>query len=195
MSQEPHTDSYSYDKVNNGIEIRIHPSPNSGSAIQGYLKMGIVRGLLKIPVFLLTIPLGWLLTIIGMVGFTCLVIILSPFYMVRYILWRLSAKGRIQQLLKIKQEREQILITHQQHKRLKLSENADKADIKFLVKLSKHEITKRKNHIDYIIFVETKRQLNRCRTEMNFDDALRIHSTIVNTELDLLNEALNQLFK
>ncbi len=159
------------------------------------LKWISIRGVLKIPAFLLMVPLGWLLTILGMVGFTCLVIVLAPFYTVRYVFWRLSAKGRIQQLQKIKQKREQQLATHEQHKRLKLSQYADKTDIKFLVKLSKHEITKRKNHVDYIIFVQTKRQLNRCLTEMDFENALRIHSTIVDTELDLLNEALNQLFK
>lgn len=153
------------------------------------------RGLLKIPVFLLMLPLGLLLTILGMIGLICLAIALTPFYAVRYVLWRLSANGRIQHAQKKYQRRKQRIIRREQGKRLKLSQRVDKAGIQSLVKLSKNEIIKRKKHLDYRVFIQTKRRLNRCMAEMNFADAHRIHSAIVDTELDLLNETLIQLFK
>ncbi len=154
-----------------------------------------IRGVLKIPVLLLTIPLGLLLTIIGMLGFIFLVITLIPFYTIQSVLRRFSNKERIQHLKERYQRRQHKLIAHEQSKRLKISQRSDKADMQYLVKLTYNEINNRKKNIDYIIFIEIKRRLKRCLDEMNFDDALRIHRTIVNTELDLLNESLNQLFK
>lgn len=154
-----------------------------------------IRGVLKIPVFLLTIPLGLLFTIIGILGFICLVITLSPFYIIQSVLWHLSTKGRIQHLRGRYLRRQQKFVAREQSKRLQFSQRSNKADMQYLVKLTYNEINNRKKNIDHIIFIETKRQLNRCLNEMNFDGALRIHSTIVNTELDLLNESLNQLFK
>ncbi|MEE9426050.1 MAG: hypothetical protein V3V18_13895 [Methylococcales bacterium] len=154
-----------------------------------------IRGVLKIPIFFLTIPLGLLLTIIGMLGFIFLVITLSPFYTIQSVLRRFSNKERIQYLKERYQRRQQKFIAHEQSKRLKISLHSDKADMQYLVKLTYNEINNRKKNIDHIIVIETKRRLKRCLDEMNFDDALRIHSTIVNTELDLLNESLNQLFK
>ena len=99
---------------------------------------------LKIPVFLLLIPIGFLLTITGMVGFTCLVIALTPFYTIQYVLWRFSTKGRIQHLEETYQWRQQEVITHGQTKRLKFSQRSDKADIQYLVKLTHNEMLKRK---------------------------------------------------
>lgn len=111
------------------------------------------------------------------------------------MLRRFSNKERIQYLKERYQRRQQKFIAHEQSKRLKISLHSDKADMQYLVKLTYNEINNRKKNIDHIIVIETKRRLKRCLDEMNFDDALRIHSTIVNTELDLLNESLNQLFK
>lgn len=165
------------------------------SLLEVFSKWGSIQGILRIPVFLLLLPSGLLLTVIAVLGLICLTIAFIPFYSVQYLLGRLSARGHLQHAQKKYQRRKQRIVRREQRKRLKLSRRVDKADIQSLVKLSKNEIIGRKKYVGYRVYIQTRHRLNRCQTKMNFNDAQRIHNTIINTELKLLNETLKRLFK
>lgn len=160
-----------------------------------FSKLSATRHLFKIPIFLLLLPIGLIITIIAIAILSSLVTILVCVNTVQYQLWRFSAKGRIERLKKAYLRSRYNVIQQQQRERLKFSQRSDLKDLEFLVKLTTTEVNIRKRVIEFSVYIETKRRLKRCRDDMNIDDALVIYSTLVDTELDLLNDTLNRLFQ
>lgn len=158
-------------------------------------KSASVRALLKMPLFLLLLPVGLLATSMSMIALSILMVALLSFYSVQSLFWRFSIEGRSQRLKEYYQRALQKVITREQNRRLKCSQLSDQANLQLLIELTYHEINKRKMHIDQIAIIEARRRLNRCADDMDMKNVLHIYNTLVDTELDSLNDALNQLFQ
>ncbi len=158
-------------------------------------KLAFARGILKIPIFVLLLPACLLVTSIGIAVFSSLAFVVICYYLCHDLVWHFSSEGRIQHLKHHYQKRQFKAVAKEKSKRLKISQRSDKSDMQLLVELINHEINKRKNHIDHILIAETRRRLRRCEKEMNIKNALHIYSTLVDTELDLLNDALKELYQ
>ena len=136
---------------------------------------------------------GMLLVGVALLGFSVVCLLLILFYLLYRFLWLFSNEASKQHMEQKFKRRKEKLLHYELNKRSKFSTSIDQENICSLIKLTNQEISSRKEYLDSFVLSETQYLLNRCRHDQDFNQALRIHDIVVQTDDVLLNQKLANL--
>ena len=133
---------------------------------------------------------GLLLAAAALFGFSLVCFLLILYYMLCRFFWLFSSEANKQNLeLKFKSRQEK-LFRYERNKREKLSTSIDQENTSKLIKLTTQKLNTRKKHLDSFVFNEIQYLLNRCQHDLNFNQVIRIHDIVIQTNDALLNHKL-----
>lgn len=136
---------------------------------------------------------GILLTIAAFASISLACALLIVFYLFYRLLWLFSGEAGIKRTRNRFLQSKQKLLRREYWQRRKYSKNIDQENINQLTGQVCAQLTLYEQFLESNTLRETRYLLDRYQRELNFNNALRIHDIVNNTELSRLNTALAEL--